>query len=120
MQCVCKIWSTVLGAFNSHFCFDYTKSSLLSEIEQHSTRVSNTDRFFRSRPLSVCETTYAITGLLDFVKRKGRPLPVTESMKICVPESVLAPSIELGGLEFSAFKSLHQELLFHFCFAHLR
>jgi hypothetical protein len=41
---------------------------LVVEIEEHSTRVSNKDLFIRSRPLSICEASYAMTGVFDFEK----------------------------------------------------
>jgi hypothetical protein len=93
---------------------------LFGEIEEHSTRVSNTDEFIRSRPLSVCETSNAIAGVFDFKKRNSGPFAVTESMKIFCHEAVLGASIELGGFEGFASESLNQELLLLIRRAHLR
>ena len=74
---------------------------MLSKIEYNSTRVSSTEMFIRRRPLSICETTDAVIGFLDFEKRKSGPLAVTEEMEIFVRESIFGASIELGGFEGS-------------------
>ena len=110
-QCSSKHWSIVLPAVNSLFCIDDLKGSLVSEIEDDSTRVSNIDRFIRSRPLSVSESTDAVTCVFHFEEWKWGAFSIAQAMEVFVLKAVLGATIEFGGLESSPSQGLNQEPL---------